>query len=341
VNYLNMLPFFATEPQVHLAFSPSELNSQLLNGQVITGCSSVIAGLRAGLSWVQPIMGVAADGPVGSVFVEPLGLNTRRGQMDSWIEILENNAYGHSHQERSARTHSKSCILTILTSGASAQSLWIFSKLCNQQGIATRTVTIPEHWEEYPPEEILAAAQSLNLIIADGESSIQSLTALLVIGDPALRRTHLFPACHATGTHPLLGQAPWRIDLGSMWRDYCGLPCVFALWFAAKDAPTFAIESAAARIRSAMESWSQLDQDSRTQQALRYLESTGKATLAKELGPHFLANYLDQLRFDLDSPPYIESLRIMADLMEVDDQASLVIPKQRQTPFTLQQQFGE
>ena len=60
--------------------------------------------------------------------------------------------------------------------------------------------------------------------------------ARLVIGDAALR---LFDATTRGG--PLSKLYPVRVDLGQAWKDWTGLPFVFAVWVAQRTAPKAAV----------------------------------------------------------------------------------------------------
>ena len=66
--------------------------------------------------------------------------------------------------------------------------------------------------------------------IADLErSGAQPHDARLIIGDAALMLT--------SGTSALASEYPYVYDLGAVWKDWTGLPFVFAVWVAQRTAP--------------------------------------------------------------------------------------------------------
>ncbi len=72
---------------------------------------------------------------------------------------------------------------------------------------------------------------------------IESHDARLVIGDAALK---LFDDSNRGGHW---GQVyPWRADLGAMWKEWTGLPFVFAVWVARRSTPVHAALAAHASL---------------------------------------------------------------------------------------------
>ena len=66
--------------------------------------------------------------------------------------------------------------------------------------------------------------------IADlARSGVESHDARLIIGDAALMLT--------SGTSALAADYPYVYDLGAVWKDWTGLPFVFAVWVAQRTTP--------------------------------------------------------------------------------------------------------
>lgn len=76
------------------------------------------------------------------------------------------------------------------------------------------------------------------LVPADAESAdiaqfaLEPHDARLVIGDAALLLS--------SGTHPMSRAYPHHVDLGLAWKDWTGLPFVFAVWVAQRTTPVAA-----------------------------------------------------------------------------------------------------
>ena len=85
------------------------------------------------------------------------------------------------------------------------------------------------------PEFVLGDAELTDIAMFDHESH----HARLVIGDAALR---VFGETSRGG--PLRTVYPVSIDLGQAWKEWTGLPFVFALWVAGRTAPREAVMEA-------------------------------------------------------------------------------------------------
>lgn len=331
VAYLNMLPFFADDPQVLLCESPAKLNALLSSGALLAGCCSVIAGLEAGLEPLVPHMGVAAEATVGSVYLEPLGLGSDDNQMELWSQWLTANRNGASRVDR---VHTQSHTFTwpricgrlrVLTCGASAQSLWIVKTLWRLQGFETEVLAIPEMWHTWPEDKILQALQAQAQATAQAQpvaDDLPTLTALLVIGDPALVRKHSMPgSSRAAGsknpgkdTHEWPQRWPWRLDVADLWASFSGLPCLFALWFASRQSSPSDRVAAAETLAAATQKWLARPSKERAQVACGFLAERGIPDLLWSHGTAELERYLNNLRYDLNLPSYAASLQLMGDL---------------------------
>ena len=210
VGYLNMLPFFH-EPQntCWVADSPTSLNKSLSSNALLSACVSNISGQKQRLILAEPAMGIACLGAVQSVYLEPLFHSESDVHFWNQFVICNENAFQNSRPlpiRRSERP-SKPEPVVLITSGASEQSLWLFRALLLWQGLESRVIRLDEA-DQLTQEEILNTLGG----------SPKSPLALLSIGDPALNRLSRFPG-------------KTRLDLGSTWRGFSGLPCVFAAWY--------------------------------------------------------------------------------------------------------------
>ena len=77
---------------------------------------------------------------------------------------------------------------------------------------------LEQRWGNWPTYEVMAP---------DLGAMLRTCDAAVLIGDPALRATYDAPA---RGLHVT--------DLGAAWRDWTGLPMVFAVWAARRDYAT-------------------------------------------------------------------------------------------------------
>ena len=338
VAYLNMLPFFADDPSILLCSTPAELNDLMRLGKVASGCSSVITGLANGLVPLVPLLGVAAERCVGSVYIEPLGLGKSRRQRALWSTWLACNAGGagrlgwSSHETATgARATSSAQTLRLLTCGASAQSLWIVQTLASAQGLRVEVMSIPSTWHDADETQLLEMLSQVDHRTDHGgpypnRGDQDVLTALLVIGDPALLRKCRFRDSSAVSLdHAAPGPWPWRLDVADLWSAFCGLPCIFALWFVGAQASADDTARAARTLSAYAQEWHSSTRDRRSRASCNFLASRGQGDLIRLMGEDALTRYLDNLRYDLSAPGYAESLRLMAWL--AGEQANHVGPE--------------
>lgn len=313
VAYLNMLPYFFGDDDVVLHRTPQELNRALAAGEVDAGCSSVVAGFELGLEPLWPLAGVGAEAGVRSVYLEPVvASETERFQWQSlraaFSAVHQHDCDGASRQSLGLAQGKVSEVL-LLSSGASAQSLWLCENLLSGMGVHTRVRLIEPSLLRCSPQEILSHL---------GPSDADQLRCVLAIGDPALRRLYLFPEPE----HVLL-----RFDLGELWRDYTGLPCLFALWFARKGLSESVRSALGERMLVGLDRWNGLTLEQRMDAALAFLERAnahasepsehGKSHLlglGRIMGHSALADYLACLCFDLSAPGFVKSYRRMSEI---------------------------
>ena len=195
VSCLNMLPYYHgiyTSPDDYIPLfkkfdSPSLLNKSLQENEIWWGCSSAINILENRIPLLFPCLGVGAYDEVESVYLE---------YKNTSAKIISE--------------HEQSCILT---TGASAQSLWLFEKILNNFYVSDRN-------SGFSKIQINKTDLSLsfNDICRNYQELIQRKKAfLLCIGDEALIRRIKFPA-------------ETRIDLAEAWQRHYQSPCIFALW---------------------------------------------------------------------------------------------------------------
>lgn len=101
---------------------------------------------------------------------------------------------------------------TVLVSRSSMTSVELLSLLFTQR------------WGVHP---VLRAADAESADIA--RFADEAHAARLVIGDAALLLS--------SDTHPVANDYPYRVDLGQAWKDWTGLPFVFAVWVAKRSTP--------------------------------------------------------------------------------------------------------
>lgn len=99
-------------------------------------------------------------------------------------------------------------------------------------------------------------------------SSCQVHDARLIIGDAALLLT--------SGASALAGDYPYVYDLGAVWKEWTGLPFVFAVWVAQRTTPVAAALSAHAQL-IASRNWGLLNLHTLAEQAAA---ATGVSTTA-------------------------------------------------------------
>jgi chorismate dehydratase len=107
---------------------------------------------------------------------------------------------------------------TVLLSASSRTSVLLLELLCR-------------HRWQITPRFATARAEAMDL---EGLSGLPH-EGVLVIGDAALLLT-------ARGDYPI------KVDLGAEWRDWTGLPFVFAVWAARREAPTAAVRAVHGRL---------------------------------------------------------------------------------------------
>lgn len=306
VAYLNMLPFFADDPEITLYHSPQALNADLAAGRVVAGCSSVIAGLDAGLNIIKPRLGVAAEGDVDSVFIEPIGMDANPESRSVWQRFVTANEGGFKKNilplefdpERSTPS------VTILSTGASAQSLWIVKSLFLAQGYAVHTRTVDLEVEQMPVRQIHEHVSRLGIW---HPAKADDLCCLLMIGDPALERRAALPRERADLN---------RLDVAALWQSYTGLPCVFALWFTPCAADDELTLRAAERLSQRAQQWTGMDVAEKFRFAARFFKSRNQERLLTLLGHEGICRYLDNLKFDLSDKSYAQSIAVMHELRQ-------------------------
>jgi predicted solute-binding protein len=320
VAYLNMLPFFADDSEVKLYDSPQALNHDLTAGRVIAGCSSVIAGLDAGLRVIQPRLGVAAEGDVDSVFIEPIGISNNSECRSAWERFVSTNRNGLQKKLPNAavdqnRKSGRARTVTILSSGASAQSLWIVKTLFLAQGYTVSVRIIGREFEQMP---VASIEKQIPNLAASHPIHPDDLCCLLMIGDPALERRGTFawsderPSAQSTDSSMNLQ----RMDVAALWQSYTGLPCVFALWFTPCPVNDERADEAAARLLAKATEWNGFDGNRKLNFAVSFLKSRNQERLLSILGRDGIARYLDNLRFDLSDDSYAMSIATMAKLRQ-------------------------
>ena len=320
VAYLNMLPFFADDSEVKLYDSPQALNQDLTAGRVIAGCSSVIAGLDAGLRVIQPRLGVAAEGDVDSVFIEPIGMTNNSDCRLAWERFVVANHTGLQKKIPSVaiepnRKSDRAPTVTILSSGASAQSLWIVKTLFLAQGYAVALRIIDRELEQLSVCSIENHLPDLGVTYPRHEGD---LCCLLMIGDPALERRGTF-ACSDERSSAQSSESSLnlhRLDVAALWQSYTGLPCVFALWFTPCGDNDDRAQAAADKLLAKATEWNSFDGSRKLNFAVRFLKSRNQERLLSILGHDGIARYLDNLRFDLSDDSYARSIAAMAQLRQ-------------------------
>lgn len=204
VAYLNMLPFFAEDPHIHLLGSPRELNSQQPTCQAY--CSSLIAGLASHKRPLSNQIGVFSAGAVQSVFIEPVLHSKKHSHF--WRQLEE--FWAHRHPDPVAGLHTPETHGNIIlrSNGSSEQSIWMVKVLSTLAGF---TLDV---------QEDLATSASAATTTGNSNPEAKPLPeARLWIGDPALQRR-------------LAAPDTYRIDVGHIWNTHMGHKAWFAGWFA-------------------------------------------------------------------------------------------------------------
>lgn len=275
IRYLNMLPFFRLPAERTCVYPvPSALNQGMAEGEVRSGGLSLVAGLRQGLALLGGGYGVASAGAVMSVYLE--GLPLEDGGTDPFWQAFaaQQGRFGSADWEavRSAPAPSEGAWVTILSSGASEQSEWLFSVLLRATGARVRVLSVGAQGASplstrYP--------QELRRLVRSHIGTDEAL-GFLCIGDEALLRA---------AKNPL--ETRCRIDLGAAWQQRTGLPAVFAAWFARAQDP-----SLLAPLEQAVGSWDAAAPALR----LAFARASFPA-LCQALPESVLSNYLCGLRY--------------------------------------------
>jgi len=139
-----------------------------------------------------------------------------------------------------------------------------------------------EHVWKVRPEFVLGDAELADISRFDEEPH----EARLVIGDAALR---IFDAASRGG--PWADRYPVRIDLGAAWKQWTGLPFVFAVWVAQRTTPVHAALSAHASLIASRD-W-----------GLAHLDQlSAQAALASGVPREMCAEYFSGLDYSLSYP---------------------------------------
>ncbi len=132
------------------------------------------------------------------------------------------------------------------------------------------------------PEFVPGDAEMVDIARFAGEAH----DARLVIGDAALR---LHEAAEADSPWPAL--YPYRYDLGEVWKQWTGLPFVFAVWVAQRATPVHGSMAAHASLLASRD-W-----------GLEHLgELADQAAVASGVGRERCLNYLSGLDYRLSYP---------------------------------------
>lgn len=304
VEYLNMLPFFFEDPHVELFPTPAALNRALAQGNVHAGCSSVAAGLDLRLREMRPLTGVAARSSVGSVYLELVSAGSE--SENAWNALRSFTAeaafaVSEKLRERALRLLEAEWAtfdsVEILTSGASAQSLWIVRQFFERLKKCVQIRQIASAANLASPGELHRMGQG-----ALKKRGIFSL--FLVIGDQALLRKCLVPE--------MIDGA--RLDIAKLWQSQTGLPCLFALWFLHPQLSDSLIQLISETVRESLLRWGELTAGGKFELARGFLVRTGRGQLAELLGTDRLAMYMENLCFDLDEPMAERSFSLMQSL---------------------------
>lgn len=230
VRYLNMLPYFFDSTDVEIFDSPALLNEAMRNDKVDAACMSAIAGIKSGFKPLEPMMGVASNENVGSVFLEPL-LETPEQHL-FWKQFLALNSNCEIEAEELVpKTH-----VAIFSSGASEQSLWLARLLLHWQGHKTTVHLIDKNLSKD-----IDAIDVANLL----ESTEATQALFLCIGDVALYRVF-----EQKFVHPNC-----RWDVAQLWKHARGVPCVFATWFVRNSISALQQKQLAMQLMNSLERW--------------------------------------------------------------------------------------
>ncbi len=300
VAYLNMLPHFFDDAEIELYATPTALNQALARGEIDAGCSSLVAGLDLRLRPLKPLLGVAAAQRVRSVFVEPVFVEmadkTRWQELLHHVSAMSDIPTGELiHPEVAGEN-----LVTVHTSGASAQSLWLLESMLCSAGMRSQVRSIDFAAELEPTKALRDQFRSYNV-------ENEGLHCLLVIGDRALKRNALHD----------LSEVDLRVDVAQLWRSFSGLPCVFALWFGHSRLSEGALEEIQGRVAERLERWRAASPQQRWSAVVDFLDCSGQSDLVAVLGKAAILDYLGTLQYDLGSMGYAQSLQIMQHLHEV------------------------
>ncbi len=287
VSYLNMLPFFYDDPEIWRADSPSILNNAVRSGKIDVACMSAVAGLRLGWTPLIPSLGVGARSEVKSVYLEPLMRNS--SDEEFWNQFVHQNSNGLLNcpdlapfGKGTAGTNAdRFRQVNILTSGASEQSEWLSQKILGTQALETQIFKIDESLNLAQQGELQQYLESS--LISNIAFRAECPTALLVIGDPALERALLIDAL--------------RLDLATLWNDYSGLPCIFAIWFARPGSETRNVSD---RLKNNIRRWKSLKDKEKEKQIIDFLNSNSNSLRhLTEDSVTLLRQYIQNIRYDI------------------------------------------
>lgn len=230
VRYLNMLPYFFDSHDVEIFDSPALLNEAMRHEQVDAACMSAIAGIKSGFTPLEPMMGVASNENVGSVFLEPL-LETPDQHL-FWTKFLTLNSKGEIKVDNvESRTH-----VAIFSSGASEQSLWLARLLLHWQGHKTTV-----HLVDKKLSKDIEASDVVNFL----KNTAATQALFLSIGDIALYRVFeqkfVHPGC--------------RWDVAQLWKHARGVPCVFATLFVRSGIAAWQQRQLATQLMNSLDRW--------------------------------------------------------------------------------------
>lgn len=200
VGYLNMLPYFFDRSDIRLFSTPAQLNDAIRCGEVDAACTSAIASLQTDFLPIFPMLGVGSQREVGSVFLEPFFFDDEHQMF--WKDFW------------SRPRLKKSIDLTIVTSGASEQSLWLAQLFFSWKGYQTSIYKVQQS----------EAFSLTSTNFTDLRKSFSSDYAVyLSIGDVALIRYF---------KNIFVNTKRLRWDVATLWRSFQNLPCAFAFWTA-------------------------------------------------------------------------------------------------------------
>jgi predicted solute-binding protein len=221
VQYLNMLPFFYSEPQVQLFSSPRELNQAMRNGHLDAACMSCVAGREQ--NYLELPFGVFAENYVLSVLLYSLS--------GSSAQLLEKLTYYNFQVE--AEMHRN---IFLFSSGASEQSEWMAKKIFKHLIPSAQIEVVRNKKFEHMP--ISAIAPKINE---------NSFVFYLCIGDEAIfRRLH-------KDVNDIF------FDVAKLWKALFQQPAHFASWFCRPNVAPRHINDLKQFLSSKVNVWKNMD----------------------------------------------------------------------------------